>query len=394
MLGVEQAGSFFLGMTILGLVSIVVRKGYENTIVKYIAAKSSDIREASMIGQVYLRAISTLLKLGLPIVAILLICAKFFSDHLFSVPDMYTVLVLVSISLIPYCVNVFSAKGMQGLGCSNWFIFYTSLCTPTVFLMLSAVFPINTASSAILLYVIAIFFSAITATTHFYWNKPHSKTKLGLSDSENRQISTVASRLFVVQLCAGVTQWACPLALGVVYSTSDVAIFSVSTRIAMLISFLLVAINAVVASKISVAYKVGDIDEIKHISKKSSLFLFSTATPIFFLICIYPDHVLSLFGEGFTSGKNCLIILAAGQYINVSTGSVGVMLQMTNGEDYLRLNSIISALIALIGSLILVPVLGLIGGAISLALAWSTQNLLGVFFVNKLLGFNTLVFWR
>lgn len=102
---------------------------------------------------------------------------------------------------------------------------------------------------------------------------------------------------------------------------------------------------------------------------------------------IFADDTMSIFGKDFSSLGNILRIMAAGRYVNVLTGSVGSLLIMTGHEREQRLAVLISAVMSVILSLILIPLLGLLGAAISYAIALAAQNLLSVYFVKKRLGF-------
>ena len=89
-----------------------------------------------------------------------------------------------------------------------------------------------------------------------------------------------------------------------------------------------------------------------------------------------------------------LRILAFGQLINVATGSVGYLLSMTGHERLLRNTVLIAAVVSLGGGLTLIPAFGLTGAALATATGLAVQNLLCVWQVRRVLGFNTLAIWR
>jgi len=85
-----------------------------------------------------------------------------------------------------------------------------------------------------------------------------------------------------------------------------------------------------------------------------------------------------------------LRILAVGEFVNVISGSVGYLLQMTGKEKIFRNNVIISSMILVVLGPFVIPFWGVTGAALLTALAVATQNLLSVYQVKKELGFNTL----
>ena len=99
---------------------------------------------------------------------------------------------------------------------------------------------------------------------------------------------------------------------------------------------------------------------------------------------------MGLFGEQYKQGANLLRILVIGQFINVITGSVGFLLNMTGFEKDMRNIVFLSGAIALLLNFILIPIYGVTGAAIATSIAIALQSLFAVYMVRRRLGFNTL----
>jgi O-antigen/teichoic acid export membrane protein len=112
--------------------------------------------------------------------------------------------------------------------------------------------------------------------------------------------------------------------------------------------------------------------------------------PITLIICFFPNSIMSLFGKDFQGGRWFLIILAIGQFINVSTGSVGYLLTMSGHEKPLKNVRIWNAVLAVVLAFILNPIYGAIGSAIATSIALAGSNLMALVLVKKYLGFNTM----
>jgi O-antigen/teichoic acid export membrane protein len=82
-----------------------------------------------------------------------------------------------------------------------------------------------------------------------------------------------------------------------------------------------------------------------------------------------------------------------GQFINVITGSTGYLLTMSGHEKDMRNITIINGIMAIVLALILNPIFGAMGSAVSTAIAVASTNLMAVGMVKKRLGFNTLNIW-
>jgi O-antigen/teichoic acid export membrane protein len=114
------------------------------------------------------------------------------------------------------------------------------------------------------------------------------------------------------------------------------------------------------------------------------------ATPVLIIMLCVPHFFMGLFGEEYKQAAPLLQILIIGQFINVITGSVGFLLNMSGHEKDMRNVVFISGSLAVVLSLILIPLYGVTGAAIATAIALASQNLLAVYKVKQRLGFNTL----
>ena len=116
--------------------------------------------------------------------------------------------------------------------------------------------------------------------------------------------------------------------------------------------------------------------------------LFVVGTPIFIIFMIYAEQIIGLFGQEYTQGFNVLRILMFGEYINLITGSVIYLLNMTGFQKDVKNIYIFVGIYALISSFVLIPILGMYGAALSLSSSIIIANILGAIFVRKRLGYN------
>jgi O-antigen/teichoic acid export membrane protein len=200
-----------------------------------------------------------------------------------------------------------------------------------------------------------------------------------------------ASKYFFQMTLMGlVVQWSGVLVTGILLTEEKVALFSVAQRISVLVSFILIAINVVVAPRFSASFANNNINELRLTAISCSRLMIIFAMPMLFIIFTFPEVILGFFGEEYIQAALILKILAIGQFINVVTGSVGYILNMTGHEKDMRNVVFLSGPIGLILALILTPIYGTLGAAIATSIAVASQNLLAVFFVKKRLGFNSL----
>jgi O-antigen/teichoic acid export membrane protein len=188
--------------------------------------------------------------------------------------------------------------------------------------------------------------------------------------------------------------WSGQFMAGAYVSSDALAQLAVAQRTAILSSFILIAINLVVAPRFANLYRNNEMLALEHLAIKSVKLITLFALPVIGGMLIFPSFLMSLFGAEFVEGAALLQILAVGQFINAITGSVGFLLMMSGHERDMRNISLISGFSAMFLAWFLTAQFGIIGAATGTAIAVATQNLLAVYFVKKRLGFNTLAVWR
>lgn len=195
---------------------------------------------------------------------------------------------------------------------------------------------------------------------------------------------------FLIMAMPLVAQYSSQLVLSFFADLEQISYFSVAQRISMLVSILLVAVNFVVAPYFAKFGKMKDMAELRAMSLLCSRLMLCLATPVVLLIMLFPQFLMGLFGEEYVQSAYLLQILIIGQFINVSTGSVGMLLNMTGHEKDMRNIALFSGPLGLMLCLILIPTYGSLGAAIATAFAIGSQNIMAVYLVKKRLGFNTL----
>jgi O-antigen/teichoic acid export membrane protein len=226
-----------------------------------------------------------------------------------------------------------------------------------------------------------------------WWSK-RPNTEATAARIDRGEILASCMPLLGIAILVQVTFWASQIILGVWASSSEIAIFNAAQRTAMLISLVLAAVNSIAAPKFAELYRLNQYDSLRRTSYHVTRLMISFALFPLALMLFFPQHVLQLFGPEFSAGATGMRILAVAQFINVATGSVSFLLSMTGHEKLLRRNVFISAVLTIALGLGLIPGYGLTGAAIATAVGIATNNLLGMWQVRRIHGFNTLAIWR
>ncbi len=191
-----------------------------------------------------------------------------------------------------------------------------------------------------------------------------------------------------------VMNWASICILGIWSDNAEIGIFGAAHRTAMLVSFILVSVNSIVAPKFSELHNAGDVKNLTLIAQKSTKMMIILATPILFFFIVTPQIVMNIFGTEFQAGSNILCILSIGQFVNVATGSVGYLLIMSGNEVYVKKITLLACVILICLNLLLVPALGALGAAIATSISVITLNIGSLYFVWAKMGIWTLPFYK
>ena len=196
-----------------------------------------------------------------------------------------------------------------------------------------------------------------------------------------RQWRSVASSMLLTSGFGLVLAQADILMLGMLADPAGAGEYAAVSRLARLLSFPLLAVNAVVAPMISELYHSGRREELQRLLEQAVMGVVLISAPLLLAIGLRGDLVLALFGEEYTAGLPALRILLIGHTCNVLAGSVGFLLNMTGGHrTAARILGCSAALnIALNG--ILIPHLGTQGAALATAtttIAWNVSMYVAV----------------
>lgn len=144
--------------------------------------------------------------------------------------------------------------------------------------------------------------------------------------------------------------------------------------------------NTVIAPKFAALYQEGKVQELQQIASKTMVLLVIVASPIAFIMVIFPEFIMSFFGDQFIEGANILMVLVFGQFIYVITGSVGYLLTMSGHERVMRNIMIACSGLIILLNIVLIPHFGALGAAIATATTLVFQNTFVAIAVWKIVG--------
>lgn len=180
--------------------------------------------------------------------------------------------------------------------------------------------------------------------------------------------------------------------LGVFSDSSEVGLYTVAARIALMTSFVLQITNSSISSKLASMYSRGELDVMKKMVKNVTFFLMMFGFLSFLVFLIFGKNILSLWGNDFQDAYLVLLILSLGQFFNIATGATGYVLVMCGFEKVLSKIVSFSTGLNLLLNVFFIIYFGAVGAAISTAICVGIENMAKLFFVKKYTGISTIPF--
>ena len=383
-LGEKEAGLFFLAVTISIMLGTIGRVGADQSVLRFVSiySKAKDWEKVHGV-------INTLMKWGLISTSIMgaLICifSRFIADEFFHKPEFQGPLIWIAVS-IPFfaCYSLFG-MALQGRRKVLFSVTILKISSPFILIILALILTPKNSTYASLLYLLSTVGAALLG--YIWWRKdiPHVKGKF-----DSSILWKSSSSLWIVAIMQQMVTWGGQFVAGIFNTPQELAHLAVARNTSMLITFILQAVGFVSAPRFASMYNENKMDELKKYVKNTTRLMTLVSLPLILFIWFFPEFIMSMFGKGFTGGIWFLRVLALGQFINVITGSVGYLLTMSGHEKDMRNITIINGVVAIALALILNPIFGALGSALSTAIAVASTNLMAVGVVNKRLGFNTL----
>jgi O-antigen/teichoic acid export membrane protein len=314
--------------------------------------------------------------------------APFFTIKVFSKPDLTEPMRWMALAVVPMAILILHAQLLKGLKRIRDSQLVQSISIPALCLLGLYIFQARGVNGAVWAYAIA---SVLTAFAGYcLWRTATPQLKDSVGRFKTGELLCSSMPLFWVAFMGFLMNWAAIFMLGVWSTSADVGIFSVATRTATLITFILISIHNIAAPKFAALYKQGDMETLGSVARSSTKLMTALATPLFLLFILAPGWVMSIFGSQFADKGPVLALLAVGQFINVAAGSVGFLLMMSGNEQAARRDVMLGSGMNLILNMLLIPPFGLMGAAVATSMSWIVLNLLLSVSVYRILGINIL----
>ena len=377
-LGVEQYGIYILAISAASLIASIATLGLDTTMVRYVAILRSKHDDLGVWGTVQIGVgfsflASILMSVGLyfmaePIAGELfdeLQLVPFFQLFSFIIPFMTLSSVLVGVS------RGFKRMDFSALA-ENGVLFITRMILVGILSLIRL-----DAITAVIAFGLSEL--AVSISLLYLLNKEFS-LKLSLSEGrrEYRKIFIFALPFWMSGILTKFRKNIQTILLGTLNTVSSVGIFSIASKINLISVIFYKSIIASVKPVLAELEGRKDWEQIGKLYQTTTRWTFMANLPIFIMMAIFSEQLLSIFGNSFSSGALALIILALGELVNAGTGICGSIIDMTGRTKLKLANTIFWVFLISVSNVILIPRWGLVGAAVASSLSVTTVNLLRV----------------
>ena len=119
------------------------------------------------------------------------------------------------------------------------------------------------------------------------------------------------------------------LLVGALLDEASAGAFNAAIQSVNLGSLFLTSFGLIFAPVASSLYHSQQHEQLQRLFATTTRWMLTLSLPIFAIVSYLALPILGLFGEGFAIAGPAMVILTAGQFINVSVGSTGVLMNMS-----------------------------------------------------------------
>lgn len=398
-LGAQGYGLYTFALAIVMMSAVPAQMGLPQLVVRE-TARAAGAEEWSTIKGLWRWATLAALVFSCLAVSIALIAIAFFRDSWDS--QGYGVL-LVGLFLVPLIgLAAVRSASLRGLGAVGYGLLPEGVVKPAALIVgvmayLSMLEPSAslTAGQAMGLNVASAFLAFIAGAFILRWHIPSEIRRELFRKYKHAEWLNAVIPLALVMGFRQIVSYTDLLMLGIYRSTEEVGVYRAASHLSLLIVFGLQAINQVIQPRVAVLYQQGDIQSLQRLVTKSTRLIFGLAlAPVVIMVVWGADLLDMLYGGDFAVGGEALAVLAIGQLVSASVGSVALLLNMTGFERVTLKSIMIAAIINIALNVALIPEYGMLGAAFATAASIMVLNVVLCVLVSRRVGVKAFIMNR
>lgn len=356
--GAEVFGQYTYGLSIVTILMIFAKAGFDNSIIFYIPKYGN-------------KHVSLSFMINLMISVVMILGAVFFVEKTF-VLWMLPLVWLLSTEQIFF--GVYRATNQIKR-------FYTinGVLSVSLRILLVVLFYFFAEKNNVSYIIIAVYVSYIFANLYYFKQNKHMFGKVVY----DKQYLKYSFSLVLAAIMWVAIDKVDTIMIGNMTNMENVGIYQISAQISNLIFMILVIFDTVFGPKISTLYHNAQLEELKLLYIKSTRILAVSALLLFIVMGTLSGFILGIFGEEFKEGQLSLLLRGFAQFINVAVGSVWLMLAMTGKPRFQIYANLLAFILNIVLNYLLIPKFGINGSAFASMVSVILVNIIGYVLVTK-----------
>lgn len=180
--------------------------------------------------------------------------------------------------------------------------------------------------------------------------------------------------------------WLDVIVVGALAGAAAAGVYGTASRFVAVGLLVDAAVRVVVSPRFSMLLAEQRLDELRELYRVAATWLVLFSTPLYVLLVVFAPTVLGVLGEGFDEGAAALSVLCAGVLVTFLAGNVHTLLLMSGRAGWAATNKAVVLALNVVGNLLLVPHLGILGAAVSWAVAMIVDAVAATLEVRFLVG--------
>lgn len=379
-LGSEQFGLYSIGLTVINILLFIVPVGMDTAIIKFSSEQLSYGEELKATNTIF-NALILVGFLSFVFSFILAVAAVPLSVVLLKKSGLVAVLLFFAFIFPFSSIENLLINAIQAFQALRVIIFIKYIWEPLGKFILTGLFfglgyGLNGLLLSLLVTFIVSFLIALTAVRRL--------TGLTIGNIPRWDFQTIlqllrfSSPLMITNIFGVIATRMDILILGYWVSSEKVGYYTAAFQTSAILSLVLSAFTQLFSPLVAGALTKNSRQSLIELYQGVSRWSLTISLPVFLLIIIFGQDVLSLFGKDFSEGNPSLILLSIGQLTAALLGSSSTILLMSGHSRHIMWNTIVLDSLLIASIFLLVPYMGLLGPALAVSVKVVLSGIIGV----------------
>lgn len=387
-LDVSDTGKFYIVFSVMTALAGFGRLGIDQALTRQLAIDIASERYKATRATIKHSLLIVLLASSSTTV-LLALSANYIANEILNKPDLTLPLILGALTLIPQNIGAVFAGALAGLHRVGFSQAIYSWLWPAIFCLIT--FPAIVTESltvnlTLVLIAVSFVLTAVMGAALLWFVLSKQPSLVHQPEVSPPALFRPGLSLFTLEITKLLLATAPAIVLGIYATEHDVGLFALAWRIALIVNLLISGVTAMAVPRFAALHAKDDRAGMSQSAAQTIAIVLCVSLPIIISMLIFPQTLLSFFGQGYSDGRTILRILAIGQIGAICFAALPELLGMTSHmAELIRLN-VLTMIVLLIGLTVFVPLDSGRGAALAIACAVIINGVVATWQVHRLLG--------